>query len=64
MHVKLHDSNIVVCVSACVFWKTFRNFHHLAARVDTTLSPLGSSTAGRNLMDIIASKSELVFAAV
>lgn len=58
--------HVCVCVWASVFWKpseTFTTHQHAAARVDTTLSPLGSSSAGRNLTDIIASKSELVFTA-
>lgn len=49
----------------CVFWKPSETITtHQNGRVDTTLSPLGSSTAGKNLMDVIASESELVFAAV
>lgn len=66
VNIKLHDSNSAVCV--CVFWKNLQKLSPPTGmqqrRVDTTLSPLGSSTAGRNLMDIIASKSELVFTAV
>lgn len=69
MFVCAGSNNIAMC-SVCVrerfenLKKTFTAHWHAPTAVDTTLSPLGSSAAGRQQMDIIACTSELVFTAV